>query len=282
VKNPSVIIVKKPKRGGHGGHHGGAWKVAYADFVTAMMAFFLVMWLVAQSNAVKAAVAGYFTDPGIFDQQKSNGVIAGGEMRLDADRPTPPDDQVRIDSREALERAAERLRTALGAIPEFKALEHQIEIQLTPEGLRIELVEKNEATFFDSGSATLKPETERILGAISAELGKLTNDVVIEGHTDSLPYSKSRTYTNWELSADRANAARRVMEQLGLQHGQIQAVRGFADRRLRIASAPFDSRNRRVSIVVQHMHMRSDAASGAESATGDPAAGETDRGHAAP
>jgi chemotaxis protein MotB len=113
-------------------------------------------------------------------------------------------------------------------------------------------VEDKQATFFDSGSATLKAETERLLGAIAAELKKLDNRVVLEGHTDSQPYSVSKTYTNWELSADRANAARRVMETLGFPAAQIQAVRGYADRQLRVPEAPFDPRNRRVSIVVQN------------------------------
>jgi chemotaxis protein MotB len=258
VKNPSVIIIKKPKRDGHGGHHGGAWKVAYADFVTAMMAFFLVMWLVAQSNAVKAAVSGYFKDPGIFDFEKSNAPIAGGSFALDEKmaenvRVDPKDPAVAMASRKALEEAAARLKATLGGMPEFERLEDQIEIQLTPEGLRIELVEEKEATFFDSGSATLKGATERILGAIAQELGKLANSVVIEGHTDSTPYSDSKTYTNWELSADRANAARRVMERLGLHEKQILAVRGYADRQPRVPEDPYSFRNRRVSIVVQNL-----------------------------
>jgi chemotaxis protein MotB len=251
VKNPSVIIIKKPKRGGHGGHHGGAWKVAYADFVTAMMAFFLVMWLVAQNDVVKASVAGYFSDPGLFDNQKSNSLIAGGDLRLDSAKRTPVD--VELASRQILEQAAERLKASLNGLPEFQRLESQVEMQLTAEGLRIELLEGDRATFFDSGSARLRTETEHLLGAIATELGKLENSVVVEGHTDSTPYSASRTYTNWELSADRANAARRVMESLGLPAGQVRAVRGFADRQLRVPDAPNDPRNRRVSIVVQHL-----------------------------
>jgi chemotaxis protein MotB len=257
VKNPSVIIIKKERRDDHGGHHGGAWKVAYADFVTAMMAFFLVMWLVAQSNSVKAAVAGYFKDPGIFDYEKSNGVIPGGGLKIDPETPeqirvTPADPATAEAGRKALERAAERLKHTLSAMPEFEALQKQIEIELTPEGLRIELVEGQQSTFFDSGSATLKGETERVLGTIAVELGKLANTVVIEGHTDSTPYSASTAYTNWELSADRANAARRVMERLGLGSHQVQAVRGFADRQPRADTDSSDARNRRVSIVVQN------------------------------
>ncbi len=257
MKNPSVIIIKKVKKGGHGGHHGGAWKVAYADFVTAMMAFFLVMWILAQSNAVKAAIGGYFRDPGVFDFEKSTGMIQGGDQApLNPDQPpsvrvTRPDAPIgEAEARAALEKTAGRLRAVLESLPDFKALGKQIEIQVTAEGLRIELLERADATFFDSGSARLKSETERILSAIAKELGQLPNDVVMEGHTDSLPYARRGDYSNWELSADRANAARRVMERGGLRDHQIKAVRGFADTKLRLPDQPMDSRNRRVSIVV--------------------------------
>ncbi len=264
MKNPSVVIIKKPRRDAHAGHHGGAWKVAYADFVTAMMAFFLVMWLVAQSNAVKQSVAGYFKDPGIFDYEKSNGVIPGGQMKLDPDAPsavrTGRAALTEAEGRQILEQAAGRLKGALGSLPEFRRLEKQIEIQLTPEGLRIELVEGSEATFFDSGSATLKPETEHVLATIAGELGKIDNPLVIEGHTDSRPYSSSKTYTNWELSADRANAARRVMERSGVKPGQIRGVRGYADIQPRVVEQPADPRNRRVSIVVQNPDVASPVA----------------------
>jgi chemotaxis protein MotB len=260
VKNPSIIVVRKRTRGGHTGHHSGAWKVAYADFVTAMMAFFLVMWLVAQSNGVRAAVAGYFRDPGIFDHQKSNGPIAGGSFQLDAE-PVPrlKQDQegvvVLVKDQETLAKTAGRLRDLLSQMPEFKRLGEQIEIQMTPEGLRIELLEANEGTFFDTGSAVLKPDTVRILTTIARELGKLENDVVLDGHTDSRPYSTTEGYSNWELSADRANAARRVMEGRGLNATQLKGVRGYADTRLRFPDASLDPRNRRVSIIVQNLHV---------------------------
>jgi chemotaxis protein MotB len=256
VKNPAVIIVKKPRRGGHAGSHGGAWKVAYADFVTAMMAFFLVMWLVAQSQGVRQAVAGYFKDPGIFDFQKGNAPIAGGGVPFDPQpvprlKDSPEGVTIVVKDQETLSKTAGRLKDMLGQMPEFRKLGKQVDIQLTAEGLRIELLESGESTFFDSGSPAPKPETERILAAVATELGKLDNHIVLEGHTDSLPYSRSRGYTNWELSADRANSARRVMEQHGLRGDQVQGVRGYADTRLRVKDAPFDSRNRRVSIIVQ-------------------------------
>ena len=258
MKHPAIIVVRKPRRGGHHAPHGGAWKVAYADFVTAMMAFFLVMWLVAQSQGVRQAVAGYFKDPGIFDHQKSNGPIAGGSFQLD---PTPvprlkdgsEGAVVVVKDQEALTKTAGRLKDLLGGLSEFKKLEKQIEIQMTPDGLRVELLEAGDSTFFDTGSASLRSETVTILGTIARELGRLENDVIIEGHTDSRPYSNSDGYTNWELSADRANAARRIMERNGLHPRQVQGVRGYADTRLRIADKPLDSRNRRVSIIVENL-----------------------------
>lgn len=253
MKNPSVIVVKKVKKGGHGGHHGGAWKVAYADFVTAMMAFFLVMWLVAQSNAVKAAVAGYFKDPGVFDYEKSTGMIQGGGAAPLNPEPPPsvrPGEATAEQARAALEKTAGRLHAMMQSMPDFKALGKQIDMQVTAEGLRIELLERADSTFFDSGSTHLKVETVRILQAIAHELGHLPNDVLLEGHTDSQPFAGSDGYTNWELSADRANAARRVMERGGLRVHQIKGVRGYADTRLRFKDQPGDPRNRRVSIVV--------------------------------
>jgi chemotaxis protein MotB len=255
VKNPSVIIIKKVKKGGHSGHHGGAWKVAYADFVTAMMAFFLVMWLVAQSNAVKAAIAGYFKDPGVFDYEKSTGMIPGGDQAplnpdqppqlRDRPKPVTPEEGIK-----ALEDTAKRIHRVLENMPEFKKLGKQIKMEVTPEGLRIELMEGDQDTFFDSGSAQLKGDTERLLAAIASELGRVPNDIVLEGHTDATPYSAANGYSNWELSADRANAARRIMERFGVNAHQVKGVRGYSATRPRVPENPVDPRNRRVSIVV--------------------------------
>jgi chemotaxis protein MotB len=253
TKGQPVIIIKK-KGGAHAGHHGGAWKVAYADFVTAMMAFFLVMWLVNQSPAVKASVAGYFRDPGAFDTTKGGGILPGGAEGLRETGVTPTPKAIPNDvksAQEILEKAAEHLREALKKIPSLKALEDRIEITLTPEGLRIELLETAKNSFFAVGSADLLPETVEILAVISKELGGLGNAVALEGHTDSRKYA-SDAYGNWELSSDRANAARRAMERFGLHVGQINGVRGYADTRLRTPKEPLDARNRRISIVVQN------------------------------
>jgi chemotaxis protein MotB len=138
--------------------------------------------------------------------------------------------------------------------PEFKAMKDQIEIQMSKDGLRVELLEKADSLFFDSGSAALKQQTVRLLQAIARELGTLNNHIVIEGHSDSRRYSTSGLYSNWELSSDRANAARRVMEE-ALPPGRINEVRGYADTRLRIPADPMDPRNRRVSIVVSNQAM---------------------------
>jgi chemotaxis protein MotB len=251
------IIVKK-KKAAHHGHHGGAWKVAYADFVTAMMAFFLVMWLVGQSNAVKSAVAGYFRDPGIFDNAKSDGPIPGGDMKIDpgakAEAEPPAGNGLAEDERAALEETAKRIKKRLAEAPDLRTLGRQIEIQITRDGLRIELVDAERQTFFASGSAALAAGTEKVLALIAKELGGLKNSIVIEGHTDSRPYAVTDIYSNWELSADRANAARRIMERSGLQLGQVRGVRGYADRQLRVADQPLDARNRRVSVIVEHLY----------------------------
>ncbi len=249
---PVIILRKKAKH--HGGHHGGAWKVAYADFVTAMMAFFLVMWLTSQSKEVKAAVAGYFRDPGVFDYQKSKGMLPGGKPGAEPGQAPAIEDPNELKKEEqVLKDAAEHIKGQLTKVPEFATLRDQIEFTLTPEGLRVELVERAGSSFFDSGSAAMRGESERILSIIAGELGKLTNDVVVEGHTDSRPYAAGAggNYGNWELSADRSNAARRVMERTGLRAGQLRAVRGYADSQLHMPSDPLDPRNRRVSIVVR-------------------------------
>jgi chemotaxis protein MotB len=247
--NGSVVIIKKKHRGHHG-HHGGAWKVAYADFVTAMMAFFLVMWIVGQSKAVKAGVAGYFRNPSVLQGEGAAGILPGHTSGLEAEGPTPKEGGSVENELESLEKAAEKIRIALDQLPGLNELAGQIQITATPEGLRIELVESNSATFFDNASAVLKPATERILSVIAREIGALGRPVVVEGHTDSRLFANDDRYSNWELSADRANAARRQLERAGLPPELVRAVRGFADTQLAKPDDPLDSRNRRVSILV--------------------------------
>jgi len=253
MKNQPVIIVKK-KKGGHGAHHGGAWKVAYADFVTALMAFFLVMWIVGQSAQVRASVAGYFRDPGLFDFEKSNSMVPGGEKGILPEQKPGTGAEATLTDAAKLEEAASRIRQALGSVPELKAIKDQIEIKMTTDGLRIELLESPAGGFFDSGSAKMNSAGEQVIAAIGKELAHVPNGVVFEGHTDSRPYSASEGYTNWELSADRANAARRVMQRAGLGAEQVRGVRGCSDMQLRTPDDPYNARNRRVSILVQHAH----------------------------
>ena len=262
AKEHPVIIVRR-KKVGHGGHHGGAWKVAYADFVTAMMAFFLVMWLAAQDSRIREAVAGYFAQPGVMPHERSNSPLESGRGGIDPSGMTVLNRQpsaLQEAEQKALAEAAERIRRETQA-REFSSLRDQVELSVTSEGLRIELVERSGSSFFDSGSAVLRGESIRILSVIAEVIGTLRNDVVIEGHTDSRQYTNGERYGNWELSSDRANAARRVMLERGLHAGQLRAVRGFADNDLRIREDPLDPRNRRVSIVV-----RSSAAAELESA----------------
>jgi len=242
-----VIIIRK-KSGGHGGHHGGAWKVAYADFVTAMMAFFLVMWLVGQKPAVKAAVAGYFRDPGVFDYEHSTSMMpSSGTAGVEAHGSSTN----LANEQKVLGEAASHIKSELLKASSLAGLRDQIEFTLTSEGLRIELIDRAGSSFFDAGHSVLRGESESVLSVIAEEIGKLSNDVVIEGHTDSLKYAPGATFGNWELSTDRANAARRVMEARGVNPGQVRAVRGFADTQLHVQASPMDPRNRRVSIVVR-------------------------------
>jgi chemotaxis protein MotB len=259
MTNPVQPVIVVKKKSGHAGHHGGAWKVAYADFVTAMMAFFLVMWLVNQSKPVKAAISGYFRDPAAFEASGGRGVLPGGDT---VNPPKPQTPAADLEEKKRLEAAVMHIREGLDK-DAFASLRDQVEFSITPEGLRIDLMDKDDSTFFDSGSASLHGETEHILGVIAHELGSLDHQVDVEGHTDSRRYTATDKYSNWELSADRANAARRVMERAGLRGSQVTGVRGLADRQLRFPDDPFDARNRRVSILVKNPLLKSaDGAAG--------------------
>ncbi len=231
-----VIVITK-KRAHHAGHHGGAWKVAYADFVTAMMSLFIVLWLISSNDNVKQSVAAYFQDPkGTAKLAGSSSMGTGHELPL------------RLQDMDSLKK---RLQQAARQLPHFEKLSKQIEITALPDGLHIELLEDPGGTFFELGSATPTPALAQFLAIASRELGKVPNRISVEGHTDALPYSKGGDYTNWELSSDRANAARRLMQSNGLRPGQIAQVRGFADQQLRDPTHPTDSANRRVTLIVE-------------------------------
>ncbi len=242
-----IRIVRKKK--GHGGAHGGAWKVAYADFVTAMMALFIVLWIVGQSKQVKQFVANYFKDPGaFFDNTKGGGIFSGSNL---VGQEFAVDPALKREHEE-MAKIGEAIRESLSQDPSLALLKDQVTIQIVQEGMRIELLEGTNAFFFDVGTATLKPAARKVLQIIAAEIGKLPNKVVVEGHTDSRPYSRLDGYTNFELSADRANSARRVLVTSGLKPGQMDEIRGYADKRLRNTVDPFDVTNRRVSIIVKN------------------------------
>lgn len=252
------IIIKRVKGGGHGGHHGGSWKVAFADFMTAMMAFFLVMWLVGQSDSVKESVAGYFRDPGKYQKMGRSGVLKGSDATMKTEQISssmvkPPSKEESSGAKkesEQLNLIARNIMQQLEEQKEFQRLKKNIKLQMTSEGLRIVLNEsENSPAFFEQGSAKLLQKSAIILVTIAKELGHLTNHIVIEGHTDNAG-SNQGDYTNWELSADRANAARQLMEVSGLYSGQIREVRGFADRFPMVENNPSDPRNRRITLVV--------------------------------
>ncbi|UCE65172.1 MAG: OmpA family protein [Candidatus Zixiibacteriota bacterium] len=249
-----IIIVKKS--GGRGGHHGGSWKVAYADFVTALMAFFLVMWLVNQEQAVKDAVQGYFNDPVNFGKKEgSSSVLPGGASIFDSDVPPPKQPTGEEGLKEVLEKAGNQLQMELAKIPGFDAIKEHVHVEMIPEGLRIQLIEAsstddNSSYFFDLGSAKLSDKGIQILTVIGQELGNLDNKIVVEGHTDSKQYHYNDRYSNWELSADRANSARKLLQEKEIESGQIYAIRGYADNSPMITDNPADARNRRIAIVV--------------------------------
>jgi chemotaxis protein MotB len=235
---PAPIIIKK-KKGGHGGHHGGAWKVAYADFVTAMMALFIVLWLLNSSKQIQEAVGGYFKDPtGTSKKVGSNMVGSGEAFQL---------------AKEDMPKLKEQLQKAIKQVDKFDKLKNQIEMTVTTEGLRIELLESEAGTFFDSGNATPSANGKDLLKTLAEQLGELPNKISIEGHTDSKPFAGKGNYSNWELSADRANAARRIMQESGIRFDQVSQVRGYADQRLRKPDAPEDASNRRISLIVQYL-----------------------------
>jgi chemotaxis protein MotB len=232
-----ILIIKK--KGGHGGHHGGAWKVAYADFVTAMMALFIVLWLLNSSKQVQEAVGGYFKDPTGTSKKVGSNMVGVGENF--------------VITKDNMPKLKDQLQQAMRQMNDFERFKNHIEMTVTTEGLRIELTESASGTFFENGKAQLNGDGRELLDMLAQELGKLPNKISIEGHTDSRPYAPSATYGNWELSTDRANAARRLMQTQGIRPDQITQVRGFADQRLRKPDDPLDPANRRISLIVQYI-----------------------------
>lgn len=292
--NQPVVIIKKVKKGG-AGHHGGAWKVAYADFVTAMMAFFLLLWLLNVTTAEqKAGLADYFA-PTVASKSESGagGVLGGQTMIVDGAKVSdrgqvnvtvaiaPPTEDVpgmkfkehekdfdkekdkdgAIDEKElerqlaereqkAFEEARDQIRQAIQDVPELADLKRNLVIDMTPEGLRIQLVDQDRQSMFPSGTAEMHDSTRLLLQNVAQIINRLPNRISITGHTDSTPFRGNNGYSNWELSTDRANASRRVIVEAGVPAARIDNVVGKADSDPLISSDPTNPANRRISIVL--------------------------------
>jgi len=295
------IIIKKVNRGGHGGHHGGAWKVAYADFVTAMMAFFLLLWLLqATTDEQKLGIADYFSPSSVSRNTSGSGGIMGGRtFTKDGAKPNdttpvgviiemptnPPDWDNTGDPDEttaseetgpggvaegapepeedsALEEflaqreeeqfaaAEQALRQAIDNVPELRSLVNNLIIDETEEGLRIQLVDEAGESMFASGSANMFDHTKKLLALVVDVVKQMPQQVSIKGHTDSVPFQNSDGYSNWELSTDRANSARRGLIEAGLPPDRISAVAGRADQEPLDEETPDSPRNRRISFIL--------------------------------
>ena len=231
---PRPIYIIKKKKAGHAGHHGGAWKVAYADFVTAMMALFIVLWLMSADEKVKEAISAFFNNPTGPGTQTGSAAIQ-----------LTKDDMAKL---------KEKMEQALKTMPNFRDMKEHVEMTITADGLRIELLETEAGMFFESGRPMPSASGAELLTRLAEELGRLPNHLLIEGHTDAKPYvTKDGAYSNWELSTDRANASRRLMEAHGIRSDQVAQVRGYADRQLRHPDDPQSASNRRISVIVQYL-----------------------------
>lgn len=329
------VIIKKIKKGGHGGHHGGAWKVAYADFVTAMMAFFLLLWLLNVTTDVqKRGIADYF-EPTITSKSNSGagGVLGGltvgspGSETVPLSQPnftpaqtalrqpsegddgndgggsandqnddndsnsgqtannqsaTNADGEKKLTEQQFQKAAAEReeqrfedakkaLEDAVNGSPELQALAKNLKIDETPEGLRIQLVDQDKAPMFPVGSADMVDSARQLMGMVAKVILKLPNKISITGHTDSTQYALGAKYTNWELSADRANATRREFQNDGVPDDRLSRVIGMADEDPLDKTNPSDPQNRRISIVLLRENQSKPAAD-AQGADATPAA----------
>ncbi len=247
---PVRIIYRKK---GHGAaHHGGAWKVAFADFMTAMFALFLVLWLVNQSSDVKSAIAGYFQDPLGRSDEFGSSITPGEGSQAAIVRPLKPADVVDR-RRNRLQVMADRMENDVQSMPELQAVADKIQIRVTDEGLEIQLLEDSLGVFFESGNALPSMRGRQILALLGHELSGLPNPVLIAGYTDSRGYHRADGYSNWELSADRANTTRRILNINGVHDERFSQIRGFADNDLKDPGHPFAADNRRVTITMMYM-----------------------------
>jgi chemotaxis protein MotB len=234
------VAAATDRRRSWGRKRGGAWKVAYADFVTALMALFIVLWMMNSSSTVKQAISGYFRDPKGYTKTAGAGPANAGEG-------------LRVDTA-SVAQLRERIEAALRAMPDFEKLREHVQLSVTGEGLRIDLMETEAGMFFVQGSPSPTEAGAHLLRALAAEVGRMPNRIVIEGHTDAQPFRNAAPesgYGNWELSVDRANAARRLLHGFGIREAQVVEVRGYADQQPLDGLGPNDARNRRVSVVVK-------------------------------
>ncbi len=286
VKNGSVII-KKVKKGGHAGAHGGAWKVAYADFMTAMMAFFLLLWLLsAVSQEQLEGISNYFAPQAASATTSGSGQVLGGQSIAEPgalgnpiktpplvamDLPTPsagqgstdaaePNDEamdaetaeemVKRKEEEQFQQAEETLRQALQGIPSLKELSESLVVDDTAEGMRIQIVDQEGLAMFPRGTAEMYEHTYKMLALVAKVIEKMPQKIAIAGHTDSTKFRGEAGYSNWELSADRANASRRALIDMGVPEERISRVVGKAAEEPLVKGDPANPRNRRITIVL--------------------------------
>jgi len=290
---PRPIIIKKIIEEGHGGHHGGAWKVAYADFVTAMMAFFLLMWILgATTEKQRKGIADYFTPTMVQFKEKSAGAngIFGGESIIDKDNYphraaqtgsksiTIPKDAAggekeggassRSRDRAAFQKLKMMLQARMAADPKLTTMMRNVRFMETREGLRIDLVDQADFAMFRSGTDMLLPQARELMKQVADVANFADNAVIVRGHTDAMPYSKGRSVNNWTLSADRAEATRRALADFGVSAGRFARIEGVADREPYVADDPYDPRNRRMSITLAWTDDKAAPEGGTASATG--------------
>ncbi len=261
------ILVKKVRGRRHAAHHGGAWKVAYADFVTAMMAFFLLMWLLGATDEEKRrGIADYFA-PTILPMERSggsNGVMGGRSLQepegnapypqLSGPQPALPFQTAKGGAgkaeADAMREVAERIRKRVEADPGLRDLGDQIRMTVTDEGLRIELIDKEDYSMFRSGTAEMDPRARAVLGVVAEAVRDMPNRLAVRGHTDSVPFSGANGMNNWTLSTYRAEATRAVLARSGLGEERFSRLEGLADTEPLVPENPADPRNRRMSVTL--------------------------------
>jgi len=263
AEQPIIVIKKVIKKGGHV-HHGGAWKLAYADFVTAMMAFFLLMWLLtAMNEKTRKGISEYFQDP-----YKATMIDKGQVTSIDEMKPTEMDPQAEkvreMTDLKQLGDLKKDIQELINKNPELSDYKDQVKLEITQEGLRIQIIDNKNKPMFKLASSETEPEIRAILKALAPDINKVPHKITINGHTDGRPYPANRQgYSNWELSSDRANAARHELNEGGLEEHKVLRVTGLADS---VAYNPkdfMDPMNRRISIIVMNKKTEMAVLSGA-------------------